>query len=60
MQRCPLKLFEEQILNKGIVTKDDIDDMKNKMDAELVDAVNYAKKSVFPTKDELSKDVFFG
>ena len=59
MKRCPIKGYEKQLVDKGIITNDDIDEMTNVLETEIADAVAYAKKSVFPPKEELSKDVFF-
>ena len=49
IKKCPLKKIEKKL------TKNNLTTIKNKIDDEVVDAFNFAKKSNFPKKSFLKK-----
>jgi len=54
--RDPLKETEEQILNSKIASEKEINEIKDKIKAEIADAVQFAEESDFPLGSELYDD----
>ena len=46
------------LLEEGGATKDELDDMELAINEKIVRAVEFAKKSPFPSHEELEKDVY--
>jgi len=57
-RRCPVKLFEEVLLRKGVISQQQIKDISSSIDREIEEAVRFAKGSPYPSEDELMKDIF--
>jgi len=58
IRKCPVKLFENKLLEKGVITYPDIESIKNTMRKDIEEAVSYAKNSSFPNEKEAYKDVY--
>ena len=58
MEACPLKSFENEILKLGIMQKDDISKLKNKISKEINNAFDYANESPFPKIDILNQHIY--
>lgn len=56
---CPLKKFEEYLLNNKIITEHVYKRMQSDIDAELESAVKFARESPFPQLTELFTDLYF-
>jgi len=54
----PIKIFEDVLLKKGIATKEELEKMWEKVRKEIEEAVKFAEESPWPTKEELTEDVF--
>ncbi|MCD6139891.1 MAG: pyruvate dehydrogenase (acetyl-transferring) E1 component subunit alpha, partial [Thermococcus sp.] len=54
----PIKLFEEKLLEKGIVTKEELDSIWEKVKKEIEEAIKFAEESPWPSKEEVLEDVF--
>ena len=58
MKRCPIEAYKNTIIKKSIVTESEIAKMIEKINSEINDAFNFAKESVFPELDLLSKHIY--
>jgi len=58
MKKCPIKRFRRFLLEKNIMTEKEMTEIKNKIDKEIEEAVKFAKKSPFPDKSDLFRDVY--
>ena len=47
-KNCPISLLEEALIKKKYLNKNDIKNMKTKINNEIKDSFNYAEKSNFP------------
>ena len=56
--RDPLKLYADRLRQRGIVSDADIALMEKTVDAEIDDAVAFAKGSPFPTRDQLTAHLY--
>ena len=57
-KRCPIKQFENSILQEGIIDASGIEDLKNQIMSEIEEAVLYAKESPFPDESSLMEDIY--
>jgi len=57
-ERCPIKFLERHLLEKGIITREALDAMKEQIRKEIDAAQEYAENSPWPEEAELWKDVF--
>lgn len=51
--RCPVKRMEQTLLAEGIVTKDDLASVTQRLDEEIEEAIRFAKASPTPRADDL-------
>ncbi len=54
----PIKLFEIQLLEQGVLTEIEIQQIKLKVSEEVESAVEYAENSPMPTLDTLEEDIY--
>ncbi len=54
----PIKLFEEKLLSRSIVTKEELEKIWEKVKKEVDEAIKYAEESPWPDPKELTEDVF--
>ena len=54
----PIGIFQKHLLEKKVVSQDDLQDLELKVEAEVRDAVEFAENSPEPDPEELFKDVF--
>jgi len=57
-RKCPVSRLRKNLLKKGIITLDMISDMERRIDEEIDDAFEYAKKSPLPTAATLHRYLF--
>lgn len=57
-KRCPLKKHKRYLLRNNIVTSKEIEQISHKIAIEIEEAVDFAKKSSFPPRNELEKFVY--
>ena len=57
-KRCPVKLYENDLIQANILKKSQVDQMHEKIHKEIDEAVAFAKSSPFPDADEMVKDLF--
>ena len=57
-KRCPIKRFENLLLEKEIINKEEITEIEDKVEKEIARAEEYARKSPEPEKEELFEDLF--
>ena len=58
MKKDPIKKIEKILINKKILNNKIILNFKNKINKEIVEAFNFAKKSKFPNQKELFKHLY--
>ncbi|HEY9081054.1 thiamine pyrophosphate-dependent dehydrogenase E1 component subunit alpha [Magnetovibrio sp.] len=58
VSRCPVKLYQEKMLNEGHITKEEIDAMQAEIDAEIDTAFDFAKNSPFPDRSQLMANIY--
>jgi len=58
LKKCPLENYEKMLLKNGLLDERKIAAMKEKMQAEIDDAVVFAKNSPFPDIKEIMSDVY--
>lgn len=56
--RDPLKLYQERLMQRGVVSADDIAQFEAEIAAEIDAAVAFAKSSPFPARVALMSDVY--
>lgn len=57
-QRDPIADFEQILIEQNLLDEDKIKEIKNEVDAEVKEAVEFAKESPYPDKDEIFDDVY--
>lgn len=57
-ERDPLKLFQEKLLNEGVLTQKEVVKIDQEMDAEIEEAERFALESPYPDPATLSKLVY--
>jgi acetoin:2,6-dichlorophenolindophenol oxidoreductase subunit alpha len=56
--RDPIEGFERYLVDRGIMTADQLADVGQTVDQDLVDAVAFAEASPYPQPEEALEDVF--
>lgn len=59
LDKCPIKTFEDFILQNRIVSEIELQGIKEQIANELNEAVSYGRNSPFPNEKELFEDVYF-
>jgi|LSQX01.2.fsa_nt_gb pyruvate dehydrogenase E1 component alpha subunit len=58
MEKCPLRRFENKLLEQGVITDTWIVTEKNKIEKEIENAISFAENSIDPGKEDLFKDIY--
>ncbi|MGR3294653.1 MAG: thiamine pyrophosphate-dependent dehydrogenase E1 component subunit alpha [Candidatus Bathyanammoxibius sp.] len=58
VKRCPVKSFEELLLNENVMSKSEMNQVARLVDEEIEAAVSFGRNSPFPDKDELMDHVY--
>lgn len=56
--RDPIALFKEQLIEDGVITENDYDELEKKAEAVMDEAVEFAENSKEPSLDTLMNDIF--
>jgi len=54
----PIVLFERTVLEKGLLSKDELDEVREKVKKEIEEAIKFAEESPWPKPEEVLEDVF--
>lgn len=54
----PLPRFRQKLIDDGLATAEQLDELTAKIEAEVNDAIEFAMACEFPSEDELRRDVF--
>lgn len=57
-KKDPIKRFQEKLLAEGILTQEQVDQLRQKIGKELEEAVTFAEESPLPDPAEVSEDVY--
>ena len=58
MEKCPIKRFEERLVEEKILTRPKIKKIREEIQKEIDDSVEYANQSPFPEPKDLYEDVY--
>lgn len=56
--RDPITTFPEQLIAQGIVTEDELSEIRASVDAQVAETVEFSQNSPFPPDDELFTDIY--
>lgn len=59
-ERCPVRLHKEHLMRAGLLSEESCRQYEAEMDAHVNDAVAFAEKSEFPSREALSDFLFAG
>lgn len=57
-ERCPIRLFKDRLLRENVLCDKDVDAMVSKFNAEIEEAVAFAKNSPFPAENLLMEHIY--
>jgi TPP-dependent pyruvate/acetoin dehydrogenase alpha subunit len=57
-KKCPIKNFKVKLIENGILTEREAEEIERKCAEEVEEAVKFAKESPYPRPEEVSSDVF--
>jgi pyruvate dehydrogenase E1 component alpha subunit len=57
-RRCPIVRFRSYLIENNVLSGEELDRIDAAVDAELRDAIEYARKSPFPEPEEAIEDVY--
>ena len=57
-QRDPILMHKERLLEQGIATQEEIDQIENEIKEQIQDAITFARESPYPEPSELFEDMF--
>ncbi|MFH0797748.1 MAG: thiamine pyrophosphate-dependent dehydrogenase E1 component subunit alpha [Candidatus Omnitrophota bacterium] len=55
---CPIKIFRNSLLNKNILSENDLGNIENKITQEIDSAVKFAEESPDPVSEDLEADIY--
>jgi acetoin:2,6-dichlorophenolindophenol oxidoreductase subunit alpha len=58
--KCPIRRIENYMQEKGIVSKQLLEKINENVQSKVDEAVEYARKSIFPELEEALKDIYLG
>jgi TPP-dependent pyruvate/acetoin dehydrogenase alpha subunit len=56
--RCPVETFKDRLLDRGDMRVDEVSTQTAEIEAEIDEAIRFAKESPFPSAEELYADVY--
>jgi pyruvate dehydrogenase E1 component alpha subunit len=59
MQRCPVKMFKEFLIEENLITEAEYTDMVKEIDSEMDRSLGAARQQPMPGKEELLRDVYY-
>lgn len=57
-QRDPIETYKQKLLDRGVISEVDIEEMKRKIQTLLNEAVKFADESPYPSMSEIHKDIY--
>jgi TPP-dependent pyruvate/acetoin dehydrogenase alpha subunit len=57
-QRCPIETFEGLLVEKELLNRDQVDQMRKEILQEFEEAIDFAKTSPFPNPEEINKNLY--
>ncbi|MFO7558727.1 MAG: thiamine pyrophosphate-dependent dehydrogenase E1 component subunit alpha [Desulfobacterales bacterium] len=60
MAKCPIEIFKRQLIEDDILSEEQFQSVVDKIDADLMRALEWAKKSPYPDKKTVLSNVYFG
>ena len=58
VEKCPINKLRDEALAEGLISNDEHEEMKRKMNEIVENAVRFAEESPFPSPEEALEDVF--
>ncbi|MEM2914593.1 MAG: thiamine pyrophosphate-dependent enzyme, partial [Candidatus Bathyarchaeia archaeon] len=56
--KCPIKMLERYLLNYGVITEAEIDQINKMVSEEVEEAVKFARESPYPDENDFLLDIF--
>jgi pyruvate dehydrogenase E1 component alpha subunit len=60
MKRCPIRALEKSLLEQGLISEADKDDLYKRLNQEIEEAISFAKEAPYPEPSQLLAYVFKG
>jgi TPP-dependent pyruvate/acetoin dehydrogenase alpha subunit len=57
-KRCPVETLEGLLIEKELLSRDQVDQMRKEILQEFEEAINFAKTSPFPNPEEINKNLY--
>ena len=57
-ERDPILIHKQRLLEQGVATQEEIDQMENEVKQQIEDAVTFARESPYPDPSDLFEDMF--
>ena len=57
-KRDPISIHKERLLDQGIATQEEIEQMENEIKEQIEDAITFARESPYPEPEALFEDMF--
>lgn len=57
MKRCPIERLKRRLLENGVTTETELDEVESEVEADLREAVEFAKESKYPSWEQMT-DIF--
>ncbi|HKX79116.1 MAG TPA: thiamine pyrophosphate-dependent dehydrogenase E1 component subunit alpha [Novosphingobium sp.] len=58
MAKDPVAVYRQKLIDGGVASEQQLDELKSQIEAELQEAIEFAMNSDLPSVDELRRDVF--
>lgn len=58
MSRCPINCMKDELINEKVLSVEEIENIENKIEAEVQAAVKFAAESPYPVVEESFRDIF--
>jgi len=58
MRKDPNRRFEREVVDAGLLGREELESIRNRVDSEIEAAVEYARKSPFPDPEEVYRDIY--
>jgi pyruvate dehydrogenase E1 component alpha subunit len=58
-ERCPIRRLERDLIKWDVITASGIDEMQNRINAEIDEAIQIAEKDPYPAPEDCLRDVYY-
>ena len=58
-ERDPIRRLERDLIKRDVISASGIDEMQNRINAEIDEAIQIAEKDPYPAPEDCVRDVYF-